>query len=512
MDKAERFRALTCMAEVRRDLRDRSVKAATFTGGAALVDFVIRLGSTAILARLILPEHFGLVMMVMAVTAIAEQLRELGLSAATVQQKEITHEQVTNLFWINVFAGGTIAALVSAISPLVARYYAEPRLIAITCLLASNFLFGGLMVQHQALLTRQLKLGQTALVRLLSTVVSTLLAIALAWMDCGYWALVWREVSRSILLTAGMWLCLPWIPGLPSRRTDVRSMVGFGTNLSVANIVGSVSASLDRFLIGRFWGAGPVAIYRQAYQLMVAPTDQLLSPLYQVAQPGLSMLQADGERFRRYYQKILKLVCIITMPISLFVAVYSAEITRVFLGQKWMDSAPILMILSLGTFIKQAVGSTAFILVCRGNSRMYLALTVANNALFIITVFIGVRWGILGMAMADVLTTWLMVGPRLHFSLRDSPVSLLVFFRTIARPATASITMSAALMSLSLVHAGLSTIPRLFLGGAVGTIIFCFTWVILPGGMEECRALFLDLRSAFGRKTPLKEVEAAAAP
>src|SRR5687768_8605083 len=128
MDKAERFRQLTCTAEVRRDLRGRSVRAAGLSGLASAGDFVIRISSTAVLARLIIPEHFGLVMMVMAVTAVAEQLRELGLSAATVQQKEITHEQVTNLFWINVAAGACIALVVAAISPLIATYYREPRL------------------------------------------------------------------------------------------------------------------------------------------------------------------------------------------------------------------------------------------------------------------------------------------------------------------------------------------------------------------------------------------------
>src|SRR5436190_21771044 len=127
MDKAEKFRRLTCTQSVRADLRGTSVRAAAFSGVASAGDFLIRIGSTAVVARLTVPEHFGLVMMVTAVTAIAEQLRELGLSAATVQQKEITHVQVSNLFWINALAGAFIAAVVYALSPLIASYYHEPR-------------------------------------------------------------------------------------------------------------------------------------------------------------------------------------------------------------------------------------------------------------------------------------------------------------------------------------------------------------------------------------------------
>src|SRR4051794_3165460 len=146
-------------------------------------------------------------MMVMAVTAIADQFRDLGLSTVTVQKEKLTHQEVSNLFWINTVAGLVIALIVCAASPLIAIYYKESRLVPVTCILATNFFWGGLMVQHQALLTRQLKLGYTSFVRLLSSLLSTLLALILAWKGFGYWALVWREIARCALLTVGMWVC-----------------------------------------------------------------------------------------------------------------------------------------------------------------------------------------------------------------------------------------------------------------------------------------------------------------
>src|ERR1051326_8640032 len=110
MNQVENFGRLVCTDAIRRDLRFRSVRAAGFTWAAGIADFVLRIGSTAILARLLLPQQLGLVMMVTAVTAVADQFRDLGLSTVTVQRKEITHQQVTNLFWINVFAGIAIAS------------------------------------------------------------------------------------------------------------------------------------------------------------------------------------------------------------------------------------------------------------------------------------------------------------------------------------------------------------------------------------------------------------------
>jgi O-antigen/teichoic acid export membrane protein len=501
MTPAERFQQLIGTAEVRQNLRHRSVRAALVTAASGFADFAIRIGSTAFLARLVLPEHFGLIMMVAAVIAIADQLRELGLSSATVQRASITHAEVSNLFWVNVGVSGALTLAICAASPWIAAYYHEPRLATITCLLATTLLFGGLTVQHQALLTRVLKLNETAAVRLFSSVVSTVLAIALAWYDFGYWALLWREVSRAALLAAGMWWCFRWVPGLPSRQTDIRSLLGFGASLTGANILGAITAGFDRFLLGRVWGASPVAHYRQSYQLITAPTDQLLSPLYQVTQPALSMLQDDPARYRRYYLKLLLLVGTITMPLSLFVAVYADSITAVVLGPVWLQSASILCLLAFGTFIKQSVGSTAFILITRGRSRTYLGLTMLHNAVLVATMCVGVRWGIEGIALAEVATTFLLIAPRLRYSLRESPVDLSAFVSGLSRPAFASLAMSFALLAFRSAGPAFSTNLDLLAGSVVAAFSFGIAWLLIPGGRSELSALWSDLRGAIRKKS-----------
>lgn len=500
MNKAEKFKQLTCTQKVRADLRGSSVRAATFIGAVGVIEFIIRIGSTAILARLVLPEHFGLVMMVTAVTAVADQFRDLGLSAATVQRKDISHEEVTNLFWINVAAGLSIALLICAVSPIISLYYKESRLTPITCILATNFIWGGLMVQHQALLTRQLKLGHTSIIRLLASFISTALAVLLAWMGFGYWSLIWREVSRSVLLTVGMCLCCPWIPGLPSRKTDVRGLIHFGTKLAGAHILATISSGVDRLLIGRYWGPSPVAMYRQAYQLLVIPMEQLIGPVYQVSQPGLSMLQAEDRRYCRFYQKVLAVVCFASMPVSLFVAVYYQEITRIVLGRNWSFAAPILMILSFGTFMKQAGNSATWVLITRGRAKTYLVLAVVQSVAVIGFMMVGVKWGPRGVAVADVAVTYVLIWPKLHYSFKDSPVTMGAFFAAIARPALSSILMCLVLMLLQLVLPTLSAPVSLVLGGCVAMVIFPTAWLLLPGGKAELMGLASDLLSALQKR------------
>jgi O-antigen/teichoic acid export membrane protein len=511
VNHAEKFRQLTCTQEVRADLRRSSVRAAGATWMASAADFILRLGSTAILARLILPEHFGLVMMVMAVTAIADQFRDLGLSTATVQRKDITHGQVSNLFWINVAAGTLIALAVCALSPLVSAYYKDSRLTVITCILATNFVFGGLMAQHQALLARQLKLGHSAMVRVLSSLISTIIAIILALMHFGYWALVWREVIRCVLLAVGMWICFPWIPGLPSRKTDIRELLGFGAHLSAANIVVSTASSLDRLLIGHLWGAAPVAIYRQAYQLLVVPMDQFLSPMFNVTQPGLSMIQNDAARYRRFYEKVLKIVCIITMPMSLFVAANSAEITRLILGRKWLGCAGVLSILSLGTFIKSPVGWSELVLITRGRSKRFLGLAILENTTRVILMLFGARWGVTGVSIAFVAATYLAAPATLFIAFRGSPVSLGSFLSAVARPAASSCVMASLLFIFHQMVPPLGSPIFLVLSSFLGFSAFSGTWLLLPGGKADLKELFSDVL-AFRRSKVDRSIESPKLP
>lgn len=500
MTKAEKFARLTERGNASHDLRGRSVRAALSSGTVAVLEFALRIVSTAILARLIVPEHFGLIMMVTALTGIADQFRDLGLSLATVQRTSISHEEATNLFWINLSAGAAIALLIGASSPLVAAYYAEPRLIPVTCLLAVNFVFGGLMTQHQAMLTRQLRLGHTAIVRLGSTTLSTALAIYLAWKGAGYWALVWREVARSGLLALGMWRCFPWIPSLPFRGTSVREIARSGLHFSGANVFGACAGGADRFILGRGLGAEPVAIFRQAYMLLLVPMDQVLSPLFQVSTPGMSLLQAEERRYERYYHKLVTLVCLATMPASVFVAVYAAEVTHLLLGPKWTACAPIVAIFCLSVFIKQPIESTSLILITRQQSKRYMALSFAQSAAFVAAMLAGVQWGLHGAAWADVALTYALIAPKLWYAFRGSPISVGGYFRTLARPAAASLVMGALLLvtkhNLPTMHA----VGGVLVGTAVATTSFLLIWLALPGGRSALLAIWDDLRSALHRK------------
>ena len=223
------------------------------------------------------------------------------------------------------------------------------------------------------------------------------------------------------------------------------------------------------------------------------------------------MLQTEDSKYRQFYQKVLTVVCIATMPVSLFVAVTATDITSVLLGPKWLDCTAVLVILSLGTFIREPVRWNAHVLITRGNSEGYLQLTMLQNIILIVFMLIGVRWGIRGLAAADVVATYLLAVPTTYLSLKGSPVTMRIFGTTAARPAVASVVM--ALMVILLQHSlrPANAFAFLLLASAIAVGSFVGVWMLLPGGKTELTGLVGDVHAALQRRAMIaKPVEPVA--
>jgi O-antigen/teichoic acid export membrane protein len=500
MDKEETFQRMICKDAIQADLRGSSVRSATYTAAAGLVSFFCRIGSTMILARLVLPEHFGLLAMVAAVVGFAEQFRDLGLSTATVQAKSLTRQQVSNLFWVNVSCGSLIALIVVALAPVLAWFYHDARLVPVTLAIALTPFLGGLGVQHQALLTRQLKLGRISSIRVGSALFSDLLGIGLAFAGAGYWALVIREITRNLFVLLGIVFTCRWLPALPARTGGMKNLFAFGGNLTAANMLSSLVGNADKILLGRYFGPAATGFYRQAQFLISAPMDQVVHPIFRVSEPGLSSLQHEPVRYRNYYRKILSMVSLLTMPLSVLVAVYAPECTMVLLGAKWLPSAELVRILAVSTFLTPSVWTSHLVLLTLGRGPQYLRLKIAENLVFLGLVGIGLQFGATGVAAVGPALMLLMMGPTLWYCFRDSPVIQSTFWQGIVKPLVASLFMLGVLLALNAISPLDHPLAAAVRGGVIGGIAYLACFCLLPGGLSEIRSLVGDIRTAFARK------------
>lgn len=461
--------------------------------------FVLQLGSTMILARILSPEDYGINAMAVAITGFANIFSYLGLSTATIQRAEINHEQVSTLFWINVLMGIILSVIIASLAPAAAWFYNTSEMLEVLLALSIVFLITGLSIQHSALLTRQMRFYSIAKIRVFSMLSGLLVAIAMAHYGAGYWALVFNTLTSVTCSTICFWFACRWIPGRPSRNAGVGSMIKFGLDLVVFNVVSYFSSNLDNILIGRYHGSGALGLYSKAYQLLMLPVTNLRDPMVSVAMPALSRLQAYPEHYRHYYMKCVSLLAFISMPIVVFMFSCSDLLIDFLLGSQWHGASAIFKILAVAALIQPIIGTLGMVLISNGKSRMNLKLGVAKAVVISSSFFFGLPWGAKGVAMAYAISNYLVFLPLLYFSFLGSPVRVLDFFKSVIRPFLASIIMGFMCCVFLISVGNLSTIIVLTLGFLVSTVVYLTVFLLTPKGLGSLKEYYSYVHLILGR-------------
>ncbi|HKG46149.1 MAG TPA: lipopolysaccharide biosynthesis protein [Pyrinomonadaceae bacterium] len=395
--------------------------------------FVLSIGATAVLARLLTPHDYGLIGMVAVFTGFVAMFKDLGLSLATVQRPEITDEQISTLFWVNVTISVAITALMILLAPLIGWFYGEPRLTLITMVTATGFVFGGFAVQHEALLKRQMRFYALSLIAFASMMIGYIVGIILAWRGASYWSLVFSQLALLSSNTLGVWFTCRWRPGRPKRNTGVRSMLSFGGNITGYALINYVSKNTDSLIVGRIFGPQLLGLYTKAVQLLSLPTDQINEPLSTVSIPALSRLADSPERYRQAYLRIMEKVIMVTMPAVILMLATADWVVLIILGPQWSDSAQILVFMGIAGLFQPVAATGGWLLVSQGRVRDMLRWSLINAPISILSIVAGVRWGVLGVAASFSLGRILVANPLLFWFVgRSGPVRMSDFYRLLA--------------------------------------------------------------------------------
>ena len=499
-DRAEKHRKFFDTEHLTVDLKGKSLRGGFFTMAAEGMNFVLRIGATAVLARLLVPEHFGLIGMVTALTSIAVNFKDFGLSVATVQRKEITHRQVSTLFWINVSVGVLLTALICGLSLPIAWFYKDDRLIWITVALATSMLWGGLTVQHQAILWRKMQFGALALINLGATLCSILVAIVLALKGYGYWALVAREVSSSLFFCIGTVLACGWVPGWPGRVEHLRNMIRMGGDVTAFNLITFFTDSLDFILVGKLFGAESLGLYRQATQLALLPVGFLANPVSTVAQPALRVLLDDAPRYRAYYRKILTALSFISMPCMVFLYICAPEVIRIVLGEKWLGAVSIFRIFVVAGFIRPVISTVGPIMITCGRTKRYLWVGLFNSAGIVAGIVAGLQWGAQGVAVGHVLANYVYFLPVAYIAFRNTPVNVRLFLSSIAPSVVGSLMMGLLLALFTSRYPIANRYAAIIVYFSIATVAYLASWFAIPRGKGSLTEMYLDVVSMFSAR------------
>ncbi|WP_185973521.1 lipopolysaccharide biosynthesis protein [Ferrovibrio terrae] len=385
---------------LQQDLTRRSLRGGLIAFGSQAVRFTAQFGGTILLARMLTPHAFGLVAMIAALSILLDLIKELGLSAATIQRPVITQQQVSTLFWINAGFGCLLALALLLAAPVIAGFYGEPELTSITRWLGLGFVVSGLTIQHWALLRRQMRFTMIAVIETGAELLALALAVICALKGAGYWALVVQRVAGPAITLVATWALCPWRPGLPTRDAEIADMLRFGGSYTGFNLLAAAARSLDQVLIGALWGPVVLGFYERAAKLVLVPLNNLNAPLYAVAMPALSRLESQPERYRHAFLLVFEKFAMVTMPPAALAAVTADWVVGLLFGPQWHDAAPFVASFSVAAITLPATMAVALLYLSQNRSGDMLRAGLADTAAVATAILAGLSFGAVGIAVA----------------------------------------------------------------------------------------------------------------
>lgn len=376
-----------------------ATRGASVTLLAQAIKLILQVVSITVLARLLTPNDYGLVAFVLVVVGFGEIFRDFGLSTAAIQSETITHQQRSNLFWINAAIGLVLAAGTFALSFPLAGIMGEAEVTPIAQVLACTFVANSLATQHRASLLRGLFFKKIAVLEISTTFLALTIAIFLAVSGFGYWALVAQQITSTTCLCIGVWVAARWRPARP-RRAPMRTFLTFGWNLVASQAVSYVSSSIDSAIVGVGFGGTSLGQYNRASQLITVPLNSIRGPLTSVAVPVLSRARQDQAQYdRMIIRGQLALGYGVCTMLGLVAAV-PGPIVRLALGDQWVQSAVFLRMFAIAAIFQLLAFVGLWVYLSQGLTNALLRYSLISASIRIVVVSTGAFWGPVGIAVA----------------------------------------------------------------------------------------------------------------
>ncbi len=404
-DDPERIDTDSVEAQAQRSLDlDRSlVDGIAWTGGMRFLAQALRWGATLLLARLLSPADYGLVGYATVYLGLVALVNELGLSAAIVQQRDLTREQIAKLGGVSALLGLAFFGLTLAVSPLVASFFREPRVQPVVAILAVTFILRGFQVLPRALMTRELLFRRLAWIDGIEAGFLAGSTLILAFLGHGYWALVFGSIIGTAVGTMLAWWWRPHRISWPSEFHTIRDAVSYGAHVAASRVTWYVYSNADFAVVGRMLGTVALGAYTFGWTIANIPVEKVSAVLSRVTSGVFATAQHDDAAIRRYLLSITEALAIVTFPIAAGLALVAHDFVLVVLGEKWAPAiAPMAILVAYSGFRSISI-LFGQVLVATGRAKRNLHFSVLAAVLLPIMFVIGAQWGTAGVALGWII-------------------------------------------------------------------------------------------------------------
>lgn len=366
--------------------------------------------SNIILARLLTPDDFGAIGMLMIFIALSNTFIDGGFGSALIQKKDPTQEDYSTIFYWNILFSIFIYIILYASSPAISSFYNLPILTNILRIQGIVLIINALSIIQINQLRKKLQFKKLALINISSSILSVILAIYLAYSGWGVWSLVFQQLSFGVFLAILAWVSGKWVPSLIFSWNSFKALFNFGSFMLLSSFINTLFNNINSLIIGRLFNASTMGYFTQAKKIEDATAMSITNVVEQVTYPILSEHQNDKERMRNILKRFNTSTFYIVTPMMLMMCLFAEPIIVFLFTEKWLYAAPYLKILALHGIPMGLQGVNYNAIAAIGKSKTIFVTTITKRIMTVILMLIGVYIGaVKGLLWGMVISSCLII-------------------------------------------------------------------------------------------------------
>lgn len=459
------------------NLKQKSIKAFTWDFLGKMANHSVSFIVSIFLARLLSPGDFGMLAMVNVFIMLSASLVDMGLGTALIQRKNVTDKHYSSVFFFNITVGSLLTLLLFFLAPLVGTFYENKELIPITQTMSLLFILNSFGNVIRAKLRKELIYNIPTKAGLISSLVSGITGITMAFTGFGVWSLVVQSLLRPIIANLYLFYSVRWRPKLQFAWQALKDLWSFGFRMFLSGIINSIFSNLDSLIIGKLFPPAILGYYYRARSLNSYIVQYSSASLMSVLFPALSKVQDDLERFKSIIHKTYHLIALVAFFLTGFFFITGADFIILLFGSKWVPAIPYFRLIILTGYAYPISSLLVNILSASGNSKAFLKLEIIKKAFLGASFAFGFIWGLEGFLVCNAFAMFISVYFNIVFAGKQLKTGQLWFIK-----------MTLPYLFITLFFAGslfwigeqiqLNRILHLLIGGSLFTMFYFFFLLI----------------------------------
>lgn len=423
------------MAE--QNLKDKTVKGV----GWSAIDNVLSLGIgflvSIVLARLLSPEEYGLIAIITIFINVFNSIVDSGFSNALIRKNDASDTDYNTVFWSNMALSVALCLVLFFCAGPIAVFFERPQLESLTQVMSIIVIINAFAIIQRTVLVKRVDFKTQTKISLIASLSSGAVGIGMAFAGFGVWSLVGQQISRQLLNTIFLWVFNKWFPHKVFSWSSFKELFSFGWKLLASSLIDTIWKEIYQVVIGKFYQPATLGQYTRAQQFAGLFSSNITNVVQRVSYPVLSSIQDDHERLKLAYKRVIKSTMLVTFILMLGLVAVADNFVYVLVGEKWMESVPMLRIICFTMMLYPLHAINLNMLQVQGRSDLFLKLEIIKKAIAIgpllIGIFVDIYWMLAGSVIVGFISYYLNArysGPFINYSIREQIKDILPSFST----------------------------------------------------------------------------------